>query len=218
MRRETTSFRQQAPLPATTGFSLIEVLIATTILLVIVVLVSMVFQQQSGAFQSGVDRVKGQTVLRNVVGMVARDLAMAVDSEDYNGLSGDSRNKFNSRSISFLTFGGEADGDTLPLQRVTYSLASDGVTREVREVKFSDGGWAVGGGSSAQIASGLENLNFTAIGGSDTFPNAVTIHAEVSTDGRTSFVIGRSAGPNGRLDNPMNSGCDDIFAGGRPNN
>jgi prepilin-type N-terminal cleavage/methylation domain-containing protein len=60
------------------GFSLIEILISTAILLVIVVMVSMVFQQQSAAFQSGTDRVKGQASLRNAMGMIVRDLSLAV--------------------------------------------------------------------------------------------------------------------------------------------
>lgn len=205
---------------AASGFSLIEVLIATAILLVIVMLVSMVFQQQSGAFQAGADRVKGQTVIRNVVGMVSRDLAMAVDSDDYEGAP---RNAFSRGSIAFLTFGGEAgksasgndSPDVLPLQRVTYSSSG---TRTVADVKFSGGKWTVGASApSAQIAgSELRNLSFYAIeGDSPTYPRAVTIHAEVKSDARAAYVSGHSAGPDGRYDE--SSDGDDIFVGGRPN-
>lgn len=209
MRRTFARFQKGAA--EASGFSLIEVLIATAILLVIVMMVSMVFQQQTGAFQSGVDRVKGQTVVRNVVGMVARDIAMAVDSEDYEGISA---NSFASGSISFLTFGGEASGDTLPLQRVTYS--SDG-TRSVAPVSFSGNGWSVGASTSAKIAGPeLKALRFDVVKreGSRTYPYAVTVHAEVSTDGRAAFVSGHSAGPDGRFDE--SSGSDDIFVGGKP--
>ena len=74
---------QVRQIKGSSGFSLVEILVATTILLVIVVLVSMVFQQQSAAFQAGVDRTQGQSALRSVMGMVSRDLSLAVDSEDF---------------------------------------------------------------------------------------------------------------------------------------
>ena len=52
-----------APADRRRGFSLIEILIATTILLVIVILASMVFQQTTGAYQSGERKVNAQVAL-----------------------------------------------------------------------------------------------------------------------------------------------------------
>ena len=84
------------------GFTLIEILVATTILLVIVILASLVFQQTTGAYQTGERKVNAQVALRNVVGALTRDLALAVDSVDYPGVNND----FTSDSLSFVALTG----------------------------------------------------------------------------------------------------------------
>ncbi len=71
------------------GFTLIEILVATTILLVIVILASLVFQQTTGAYQTGERKVNAQVALRNIVGAVTRDLALAVDARDYGDIIDD---------------------------------------------------------------------------------------------------------------------------------
>jgi prepilin-type N-terminal cleavage/methylation domain-containing protein len=84
------------------GFTLIEILVATTILLVIVILASLVFQQTTGAYQTGERKVNAQVALRNVMGAMTRDLALAVDSRDYDGVN----NNFGSESMSFVALTG----------------------------------------------------------------------------------------------------------------
>lgn len=203
---------------ASSGFSLVEILVATSILLVIVVLVSMVFQQQSAAFQSGVDRTQGQSAIRSVMGMISRDLSLAVDSEDYPNLS---ENKFSSGSLSFLAMTGivgkgndgtEKEGTTA-LQQIKYSYSSKEVSREVSDVVFSKGGWKVENANKSDLNSKdnpIIELNFTIDGGSSTLPNNIRILASTQADSTTSPVSGHSAGPNGAWND-----SDDIFAGGR---
>jgi prepilin-type N-terminal cleavage/methylation domain-containing protein len=89
------------------GFTLIEILVATTILLVIVILASLVFQQTTGAYQTGERKVNAQVALRNVVGAMTRDLALAVDSGDYDGLN----NNFGSGSMTFVALTGTPGKD-----------------------------------------------------------------------------------------------------------
>ena len=87
------------------GFTLIEILIATTILLIIVLMMSMVFQQSSGAFQSGTNRVNAQKVLRGILGVIARDMALAADSRFYPGLD----NAFGATRVAFVALTGNPD-------------------------------------------------------------------------------------------------------------
>ena len=204
----------------TSGFSLIEILIATAILLVIVVMVSMVFQQQSAAFQSGTDRVKGQAAIRNVVGMIVRDLSLAVDSEPYESL-GIEKNSFSGSTLSFLATTGEAgidaDGKSvdgvLPLQRVTYS-GNGVIKREVQSYKLNDSGkWVKAGRSSANInnSDSSVRISYEASESSSSLPSNIVIRASFAGSSSASSVIGMSAGPDGKWDSD-----DDIYVGGKP--
>lgn len=65
------------------GFSLIEVLVAMTILSIIVLIVSGIFQQTSLAWTIGLRRADAQSVTRAVVGAINRDLAMMVDPANF---------------------------------------------------------------------------------------------------------------------------------------
>lgn len=64
---------------AVKGFSLIEVLVAMTILSVIVLIVAGIFQQTGLAWSLGLRRAESQSVIRAVAGALTRDLAMMVD-------------------------------------------------------------------------------------------------------------------------------------------
>lgn len=65
------------------GFSLIEVLVAMTILMIIVLLVAGIFQQTSLAWSLGLRRADAQSVTRAVIGAINRDLAMIVDPANF---------------------------------------------------------------------------------------------------------------------------------------
>lgn len=211
---------QVKQIKGSSGFSLVEILVATTILLVIVVLVSMVFQQQSAAFQAGVDRTQGQSALRSVMGMVSRDLSLAVDSEDYLDLP---KNKFSSTSLSFLALtgvdgkdnaGADSEG-TLSLQLIKYSYSSKVVSREVSNVSFTKGGWKTSGSKKSALNSKsnpINDLKFIVEGGTSTMPNNIRILASTKANTTASPVSGHSAGPNSAWNDD-----DDIFVGGRMN-
>ncbi|MEG1479820.1 MAG: prepilin-type N-terminal cleavage/methylation domain-containing protein [Kiritimatiellia bacterium] len=61
------------------GFSLIEILVAMTILTVIVLIVARIFQQTGLAWSLGLRRADAQSVTRAVLGSITRDLSMMVD-------------------------------------------------------------------------------------------------------------------------------------------
>ncbi len=133
------------------GFSMIEVLVASTILIVIVMLLSMLFQQTSVAWRTGQIRALGAKALRSYIGTIQRDAAAAFDAKNLpdgmrcklNGLDGKQffdidENGFNNEWIGFYTLTGDAY--TSPFKRslsfITYRL--DG-TRTKYE--FSQGVW-----------------------------------------------------------------------------
>ena len=67
------------------GFSLIEVMVATSIVLILVVLVGSVFRQASSAWDSGYARAEGGMVVRGVLGAIQRELSRAVDGRHFPG-------------------------------------------------------------------------------------------------------------------------------------
>ena len=194
------------------GFSLVEILIATSILLVIVVMVSMVFQQQSAAFQSGETRVKGQAAVRNAMGMVMRDLALAVDSTNYPSLPA---NSFAGSSLSFLATTGDTAADGATIQHITYTESAGIVKRKVEGYALKDGGWTKQDSTEVTLNNSLNKLKsmkFTkSSGGSATFPDFITVKAVYVGSDSASSVRGQSAGPDGKWNTK-----DDIYVGGKP--
>lgn len=65
------------------GFSMIEILVAMTILTIIVLIVAEIFQQTGLAWSLGLRRADEQTVTRAIVGTLTRDLAMMVDPNNF---------------------------------------------------------------------------------------------------------------------------------------
>ncbi len=194
------------------GFTLIEILVATSILMVIVLMVSMVFQQSNGAFQGGVRRVKDQTVLRGVLGTIARELVMAVDSDNYPDIPA---NNFAIKKISFVALTGaanEASGRRTP-QLITFAESSGFVTRTVRNISYNGTKWSTGPASEAvklNPDNKLSNFAFEITPGKGTLPLRVDIEARLITSGKDSLVSASSAGPDLQWDTK-----DDIVVGGR---
>lgn len=206
------------------AFSLIEVLVATTILMIIVVIISMVFQQTSGAYQSGTQRVKSQTVLRSIMGMIARDLTLAVDDLDYNGVE----NSFGRNTITFIALSGTPDaGSSTPdskrtPQLIEYSYNGGLIKRTCTDLfcKRVDGKdtWGKASGSEAVKTTTLNpnqrltdfffEYTYPATDDGSDLPLRVDIQGEIETEGKATFVRGRSAGPDGIWGN-----ADDIIIG-----
>lgn len=67
----------------TEGFTLIEVMVATTILLMMTVMMGALFRQATSAWDAGNVQAEGGMIVRGVVGAITRDLATAVDARAY---------------------------------------------------------------------------------------------------------------------------------------
>ena len=65
------------------GFTLIEVMIATAILLMMTIMMGSLFRQASSAWDAGNAKAEGGMIVRGVVGAITRDMATAVDGRAY---------------------------------------------------------------------------------------------------------------------------------------
>ncbi len=65
------------------GFTLIEVMVATVILLMMTVMMGALFRQASSAWDAGNAEAEGGMIVRGVVGAITRDMSTAVDGRAY---------------------------------------------------------------------------------------------------------------------------------------
>jgi len=189
------------------GFSLIEVLAATAILIVIVLVMSTIFHQSSLAWSAGYRRSGGSMMARAVVGMILKDLEGAVSDSQYF-LPADT--DIQPTAITFVTLSGTPDvsGKRCAV-KVKYSYAGD-VTRESWQMMAGSGYGTWAPLSSSTIATNLSEFSFqTPIGyvNNGVLPEWVKIRVKITRDVDVSKVGSRSLGPDGVY---VLSGGDDI--------
>ena len=73
---------QTAP-PRRGGFTLIEVMVATAVMLIMVVMIGALFRQASSSWDSGYATAEGGMAVRSVIGSLTRDLSTAIDGRIY---------------------------------------------------------------------------------------------------------------------------------------
>ena len=135
------------------GFSMIEVLVASSILVIIVMMMGMLFQQGSSAWRVGAKRSDGFMKVRTFLGALERDISQAVDvnaliaarrAPTYGNGSGGNKDpinlnknnqKFSGKELKFLTF----SNPTNRLSWVTYDLGS--FTREEKVLIPENNSW-----------------------------------------------------------------------------
>jgi prepilin-type N-terminal cleavage/methylation domain-containing protein len=222
VRMRATGETSSAPVPSRlnrSGFSLVEVLIAVTLLLVIVIMISMVFQQASGAWASGSTQAKSESAIRAALGSVERDLLNAVDARDYaksnpSGLS-------ESQTLTFVAFQHLYNHQNPRFSGrhpclITYTFADGLLDRNMWPIK-PDG--TLGSNTLSFINSGmpLTDLTFTSIPrpsdpGGLGLPLRVDIRAESPRASKLYTISGRSFGKNKTNDS---GDGDDILVGGK---
>ena len=69
--------------PRRGGFTLIEVMVATAVMLIMVVMIGALFRQASSSWDSGYATAEGGMAVRSVIGALTRDLATAIDGRIY---------------------------------------------------------------------------------------------------------------------------------------
>lgn len=96
------------------GFTLIEVMVATAVLLIMVLMVGSLFRSAASSWDSGYARAEGGSIVRAVAGAISRDLSTAVEILEKK-----------KKSIHFICFKpGKTKGSTTEreLHEIRYSL------------------------------------------------------------------------------------------------
>ncbi|MEI7901017.1 MAG: prepilin-type N-terminal cleavage/methylation domain-containing protein [bacterium] len=181
------------------GFSMIEVLVASTILIVIVMMLGMLFQQTSLAWRIGVKRAAGFMQVRGAIGAIQRDATAAVDArflpKDF--LDGDQKFTF---PLAFYTL----TGTNRALIKVTYSssgtrteslLQSDGTWGSAKSGNVNPSSGRLGTASSLELKRDRADYGGGAL---DTagLPLFITFEASVSASGANLDIGAASAGPD----------------------
>ncbi len=169
------------------GFSLIEVLVAMTILSVIVLIVAGIFQQTGLAWSLGLRRADEQSMIRAVAGALTRDLSMIVDPANFvigakesdEGVRSSALSEGGIDSGTGQMGGGGVDfwilkpaddiaGDNdvaRELAHVEYSGGGGSVTR--KESVYTSGGGSLSSGNEARFSLGNGSVSFETLSGTD---------------------------------------------------
>ena len=135
--------RQQHGAP---GFSLIEVMVATAVLLVVVLMVGAVFRQASSSWDGGYARAEGGMIVRGVLGSIQRELSQAVDGRRFPGVwDYDVPVNVNGSTLEFIRpHFDQEKGQTLEEEKkrekyllVSYKATSGKIEREQAELKWN---------------------------------------------------------------------------------
>lgn len=198
------------------GFSLIEVMVATTILMIIVIMVGNIFRHSTSAWETGYSTAEGASGVRSVLGTVERELAQAIDGRAY-GLSDPV--VVSGNSIEFYRYSepikkGSTDRE---LQKIKYTFSKNNVTRSLngKSVTLFSKQASVGGNSETDVDFDVGcieidesdlNLNSELKGKGWTVPS-VWVRARIVRTSSFAGMEARSYGPDGKKDTE-----DDIFA------
>lgn len=220
------------------GFSMIEVLVASTIMIMIVMMLGMIFQQTSQAWRTGKQRADTYQQVRALFGSIQRDASAAIDQNSLpkhllENAPFSGKNQSFAGQLAFYTLTGTGfDNDSDPssgqparrsITFVTYSGANRTVETYVPQ---SGGGYVLGSSQGSGAIVSLTELEWRAsadqhfsgdenggsVGGSR-FPAYVTVSAGVNVQGVRSFDVGAaSGGPDRTLGTGPNDirGRDDI--------
>ena len=189
------------------GFSLIEVLVATALLVMVVGMIGFVFRQSSMSWDSGTRRAEGIAQVRAVMGAIERDLRMAVDAREF-GMD----NRFSDNSLEFVTLADPESIDTTASANVRVATlirysAGTTVKRTARRLTCSNGNWSASGDtvtstlleqSSSASPIRVEFDPVTDDDDPDGLPAYVTVNAELEVTEEFSGLRVWSSGPNGR--------------------
>jgi len=188
------------------GFSLIEIMVAMAILSIIVLMMSTIYHQSTLAWDSGTRKTKGSVVARAVLGLISKDLSLAVvDTNILTRGIGDMYIQNGAKSIRFVTLGGTNSANTRVARMIRYekSGASPRVMRYEYERTLYD---PVAAGNPwnlirmDEVADGVNDMVFeTSPRGTFTtnLPDFVQIRMEFEKEKANISGVGAwSAGPD----------------------
>jgi len=202
------------------GFSMIEVLVASSILVVIVMMLAMLFQQTSLAWRTGVMRANCYMQVRSAFGAIERDAAAAVDAreipEDLRSALGNGQQVFRGTELRFYTLKGAGFENSKPgntaLRALSYITYSQNGKRTESVLKGDGSEWKKDDSqtidffvSSSKNKADL-NLDFDfaqsataqsgTSAGNNEFPLFFSMKGRVSFSGGSRDIGAASAGPD----------------------
>lgn len=131
------------------GFSLIEVMVATLILLIIVLMIGSVFRQGTSTWDSGYARAEGGMIVRSVIGSIQRELSTAIDGRLFPGVWTDADHPIivSSSTVKFICMK-ESEGVGATLVRdpwlVEYAWGGKEMKRKATPLRSTNGTWGPG--------------------------------------------------------------------------
>ena len=200
------------------GFSLIEILVATTILIIIVMMMSTIFHQSSIAWDAGVRKAQGNMAGRAVIGIISREMMSAVADTNLwkNGHILISQGP--KEAITFVTLVASDTNRTYRmLRKISYSIGgSKSLSRTCYEMD-ADGAFIPVGTSMlvTNLASAEDGgLLFITPGSYEEsamiLPEYVQVQLKLHKSADISSVGARSWGPNRKPDVESDPADDDI--------
>lgn len=194
---------------------MVEVLVASTILIVIVMMLGMLFQQTSLSWRVGVKRADGFTQVRAVIGAIQRDASAAIDvrgvPEDLKSKLGGGDQVFRGGSLKFYTLTGQTVKDNTgnltimrALKYVTYDTSGNRtevtLTPNGKEITPQANVLPSAGRIGNNTSTSLRNFEAEFGRGSDLDPDGlplyVTFDVDVSASGANLEIGAASAGPD----------------------
>ena len=197
VRPEPSNLRAFEP---SNAFTLIEVLVATAIMAIIVLMLGGVFNQAASSWDSGYARAEEGMAVRAVIGSLTRDLATAVDGRRY-GLD---KPISTTGGLTFYRLTGDDDGG---VEKVTYSGGST-VSRNNKPIYSGTNSDGQGANFEFYVSDPSEQTEDSDLYRpyeSDAFWNGITwkvpyvkVRCTLTRKGRLSGIEVRSLGKDGK--------------------
>ena len=191
------------------GFSLIEVMVAMTILAVIVVMTAVVFQQSSLAWRRGTRSAEGNMTLRALIGVIQRELTQAVDAREFwedDQVHPQIHFDVTPSTVQFVILASDVENASTRAPRlILYSYAGGGLTRVETEIEVNGGRWRTRSPGPPIVLNAAEKMEFSRFefrtppgyaNNNREMPEYVTIAASVSREGDVSSLGAWSWGPD----------------------
>lgn len=205
------------------GFTLLELVVATTVFLILSLMIGALFRQAASAWDAGRVRGEGGMLARGILGSISRDLATAIDGRPYGkGLPSASGNTL--KFVCLKKMGGKGAFEP-------HYIEYNGTKRS--DWVWKKAGWAKNGepidlGETDNASFNIKKLEFSEIGLPDTGdperdeettgfgakwtgPAAVKMRLVFEQSGAFSGLEVRSLGKNGVGDTEGDDHNDDII-------
>jgi type II secretory pathway pseudopilin PulG len=212
------------------GFSMIEVLVASTIMIMIVMMLGMLFQQTSQAWQTGKQRANAYQQVRAFFGAIQHDASAAINTNTiprlFTGAAPVPRNpQMFSDPLKFYTLTGTGFEGGIARRSIMY-VEYNGSTRTVTTyTPKATGGYTAGSQQTTQFANSDPNGATIRVGsinafaldtagkpvtfqpGTHPFPAYITVNAGVDSQAVKSYNVGAASGGPDRT---MGGSADDV--------